>query len=148
MRSWLEALLNVIAMAAIQVPAPGVGMRGRISMRVLTRNVIVVVLLSSIAACSSSHPQPQPILERSDRTLSFGDPAVEQDLRNCRAEVREAAPIVSIQPRWLPPLGVTPNGIVLGAVDIPHPIWPSREAYRLAIERCLTARGYEIHGWQ
>ena len=117
-------------------------------MRVLTRNLIVVVLLSSLAACSSAHPQPQPILERIDRTLSAGDPTVEQDLRNCRAEVREAAPMVSIQPRWLPPLGVTPNGVVLGSVDIPHPVWPSREAYRHAIERCLTTRGYEAHGWQ
>lgn len=115
-------------------------------MRVLTRNLIVVVLLSSITACSS-HQQPQPILERVDRTLSAGDSTVAQDLCACRDEVRKAAP-VSIQPRWLPPLGVTTNGVVLGTVDVPHPVWLSREAYRHAIELCLTAHGYEIHGWQ
>ena len=110
----------------------------RISMRVRTRTLIVVVLLSTIAACSSSHPQPPPILKGSDRPLSLGDPPVEQDLRNCRAEVREAA--FSLD--GFHPLGVTANGIVLGSVDIPHPVWPSRQAYRHAIERCLTARGY------
>jgi len=108
---------------------------------------VIVLLLSSIAACSSAHRQPQPILERSDRILSAGDSTAAQDLRACRAKVREAAP-VSIQPRWLPPLGVTANGIVLGTVDSPHPVWPSRETYRQAIELCLTARGYDVHGWQ
>jgi hypothetical protein len=38
--------------------------------------------------------------------------------------------------------------VVLGTVDVPHPVWPSREADRQAIEACLTARDYEIHGWQ
>lgn len=116
-------------------------------MRVPVQQLVMVLLLSSITACSSAHRQPQPILERVDRTLSAGDLTAAQDLRTCRAEVREAAP-VSIQPRWLPPLGVTTNGIVLGTVDTPHPVWPSREAYHQAIELCLTARGYDVHGWQ
>ena len=115
--------------------------------RLLSRCLMVFALLSPIAACSSVRHVPQPILERTGRTLSTEDPTVEQDLRACRTEVRKAAPM-SIQPRWLPPLGTSPNGVVLGTVDTPHPVWPSREAYRQEIERCLTARGYEIHGWQ
>ncbi|MDF0676116.1 MAG: hypothetical protein P0120_17545 [Nitrospira sp.] len=55
---------------------------------------------------------------------------------------------MTIQPRWLPPLGVTDSGVVLGTVDNPHPTWPSQEAYRQALTRCLIARGYQIRGWQ
>jgi hypothetical protein len=61
--------------------------------------------------------------------------------------VRAAAPL-SIQPRWLPPLGGDTHGIILGMVDTPHPAWPSVEAYRQEMERCLVARGYQIHGWE
>jgi hypothetical protein len=68
--------------------------------------------LSLIAACVSVHHQPQPILERVDRPLVVGDPTASRDLGACRTEVSEAAP-VSIQPRWLPPLGVTDSGVVL-----------------------------------
>jgi len=71
-----------------------------------------------------------------------------RDLRTCRQEVRAAAPL-SIQPRWLPPIGAAyTNGIVLGTVDVPHPVWPSLVAYRQEIERCLVARGYQIRGWR
>jgi hypothetical protein len=115
-------------------------------MRVLTRYLMVVVVLSSFVACSMARHVPQPILERSDHTVSVGE-TVAEDLRTCRTEVYKAAP-VSIQPRWLPPLGTMTNGVVIGTVDVPHPVWPSRDAYRQAIERCLTARGYAIHGWQ
>ncbi len=115
-------------------------------MRVLSRCLIVVALGSLMAACSSARHIPQPILDRSDHTVLAGE-TVAEDLQTCRTEVHKAAP-VSIQPRWLPPLGPTANGAVIGTVDVPHPVWPSRDAYRQAIERCLTARGYEVHGWQ
>jgi hypothetical protein len=108
---------------------------------------MMVVLLSFVAACSSARHVPQPMLGRSDRPISAGDSAVEQDLRACRTQVRLAAPM-SIQPRWLPPLGTSANGVVLGTVDAPHRVWPSRQAYRQAIEHCLTDRGYVVHGWQ
>lgn len=55
---------------------------------------------------------------------------------------------MSMQPRWLPPLGSAANGVVLGTSDTPHAVWPSREAYRQTIERCLTDRGYKVRGWQ
>lgn len=116
------------------------------NMRVLSQYVMVVALGSLMAACSLARHIPQPILERSDHTVSLGE-TVAEDLRTCRTEVHKAAP-VSIQPRWLPPLGTTANGAVIGTVDVPHPVWPSRDAYRQAIERCLTAHGYEVHGWQ
>jgi hypothetical protein len=86
------------------------------------------------------------MLERSDRTLTTGDSTAVQDLRNCRDAVGASAPS-SIQPRWLPPLGVAENGAVLGTVDVAHPVWPSRARYRQAIEDCLRSRGYEIRGW-
>lgn len=108
---------------------------------------IAPIWLSSIAACALVHHQPQPILERIDRQLGLGDPTASGDLGACRDEVREAAP-VSIQPRWLPPLGVTDGGVVLGTVGNSHPTWPSQEAYRQALARCLIARGYRIRGWQ
>jgi len=103
--------------------------------------------LSLIAACVPVHHQPQPILERIDHQQGIGDPTASGDLGACRAEVREAAP-VSIQPRWLPPLGVTDSGVVLGTVGNSHPTWPSQEAYRQALARCLIARGYQIRCWQ
>ncbi len=115
-------------------------------MQVLTRYMMMVALLASLAACSSARHISQPILERSDHTVSVGE-TVAEDLRTCRIEVHKAAP-VSIQPRWLPPLETMPNGVVIGTVDVPHPVWPSREAYRHEVALCLTARGYEVHGWQ
>src|SRR5574337_1115454 len=108
---------------------------------------IALMWLSLITACASVHYQPQPILGRPDRPLLVGDATASRDLGACRAEVREAASM-SIQPRWLPPLGNTDSGVVLGTVDNPHPIWPSEEAYRQALAHCLVARGYEIRGWQ
>lgn len=116
-------------------------------MRMLIQCLLGVVLLGSLVACSSARHFPQPVVERNGSAITGDDPAVSEDLRACRTEVREAAP-VSIQPRWVPPLGATGNGVVLGTVDVPHPVWPSREAYSQAIERCLTARGYAVHGWQ
>lgn len=108
---------------------------------------IVLMWLSLIAACASVHHQPQPILERIDRPLAGGDATASRDLGACRTEARESAP-VSIQPRWLPPLGFTDSGVVLGTVDNSHPTWPSQEAYRQALTSCLIARGYQIRGWQ
>lgn len=113
----------------------------------ITLRFIALMWLSLIAACASPHPQPQPILERIDRPLAVGDLTASRDLGACRAEVRQGAP-VTIQPRWLPPLGGTDSGVVLGTVDNPHPAWPSREAYRQALTRCLITRGYQIRGWQ
>lgn len=116
-------------------------------MRILIHGLVGIVLLGSLAACSSARHIPQPVIERKGSAVAGNDPSVSEDFRACQAEVREAAP-VSIQPRWLPPLGTTTNGVVLGTVDVSHPIWPSHEVQRQAIERCLTARGYAVHGWQ
>ncbi len=113
----------------------------------LVQHLVIGLLFCSLPACFSAGHVPQPILQRGDRASLTGDSTASQDLRTCQTDVRAAAP-VSIQPRWLPPLGATRNGVVLGTVDVPHPVWPSRKAYRQAIEACLTARGYEISGWQ
>ncbi|HXX76470.1 MAG TPA: hypothetical protein VEI50_15170 [Nitrospiraceae bacterium] len=116
-------------------------------MQLLSRGLVPILVIAVGGACSHSGSLPQPILEH----LAQGQTSVQydeaRDLRACRQEVRAAAP-VSIQPRWLPPLGGYTNGIILGTVDSPHPAWPSLEAYRQEMERCLVARGYQIHGWQ
>ena len=107
-------------------------------MRRFPRDLVVGVLFCSITACSSSRQASQSI----PTTV----PA--QDRKVCEIEVRQAAQ-VSIQPRWLPPIGgggLSTNGVVLGTVDVPPRIWPTREAYQQAIERCLTAHGYETGG--
>lgn len=116
-------------------------------MRRVSGYLLVAALLSPLGACSSARHLPQPVLERNDHSQSAGDNVIAEDLRACRTEVREAAPI-SIQPRWLPPLSTSANGVVLGTVDAPHQVWPSPDAYRQAMERCLTARGYAVQGWQ
>ena len=116
-------------------------------MGLLARHLLIGHLCCSLPACSSAPHVPQSILQRGNHASLTGESTAAQDLRTCQTDVRAAAP-VSIQPRWLPPLGATGNGVVLGTVDVPHPVWPSREAYRQAIEACLTARDYEIHGWQ
>lgn len=113
-------------------------------MRILIHGLLGVALLVPPSACSSIRHIPHPVAERNGRAVAF-DTA--EDLRICQAEVREAAP-VSIQPRWIPPLGTTVNGVVLGTVDVPHPAWPSPEIYRQAIDRCLTGRGSTVHGIQ
>ena len=104
-----------------------------------------LVMFAALVGCAST--AAQPIIEPSDVMVGAGEHDAAEDLRLCQATVREAAP-VSMQPRWLPPLGMPENGVVLGTVDAPHPIWPSQAVYRREIERCLTARGYEIRGWQ
>jgi len=109
--------------------------------------LIPLLLLAVVYGCTVLPKAPQPIIEPAALMPSDVEHNAAQDLRHCQAAVREAAP-VSIQPRWLPPLGVPESGVVLGTVDAPHPVWPSQAAYRREIERCLAARGYEIRGWQ
>jgi hypothetical protein len=107
-------------------------------MRRFPRHLVVGVLFCSITACSSGR--------EASRSIPTSVPA--QDRTVCEIEVRQAAP-VSIQPRWLPPIGgggSSTNGVVLGTVDVPHRVWPTREAYQQAIERCLTAHRYETRG--
>ena len=104
-------------------------------MRRFLRYLVVAVLLCSITACSSGR--------EASPSLLTSVPA--QDRKVCETEVRQAAPI-SIQPPWLPPIGgggSSTNGVVLGTVGVPHRVWPTREAYQQAIERCLMAHGYE-----
>lgn len=105
-------------------------------MRRFRRHLVVAVLFCSIMACSSGRQTSQSILTS----------APAQDRTVCETEVRQAVPL-SIQPRWLPPIGggSGTNGVVLGTVDVPHRVWLTREAYQQAIERCLTAHGYETH---
>ncbi|MCX5728541.1 MAG: hypothetical protein NTZ28_06850 [Nitrospirae bacterium] len=106
-------------------------------MRAFLRHLVVAALFCSITACSVGRQAPQSILP--------SIPAQERQV--CETEVRQAAP-VSIQPRWLPPIGggSATHGVVLGTVDVPHRAWLSLEAYQQAIERCLTAHGYETRG--
>ncbi|HSA60852.1 MAG TPA: hypothetical protein VLE03_01310 [Nitrospiraceae bacterium] len=111
------------------------------------QHFLIGLLFCSLPACVSARHVPQPILQRGDAVALAGDPLVLQDLTACQTQVRDGAQM-TMQPRWLPPLGSTDHGVVLGTADGPHPVWPSREAYRDAIERCLTARGYRIRGWQ
>ncbi|SLM47823.1 protein of unknown function [Nitrospira japonica] len=98
-------------------------------------------------ACSSTRHVPQPIVDLGDGSVPIESAIVSQDLQTCRTEVHQAAP-VSMQPRWLPPLGTSANGVVLGTADTPHAVWLSHEDYRQAIEHCLTDRGYRVRGWQ
>ena len=115
-------------------------------MRPISRSLIPVLLLASVGGCFQNRSLSKPILEPRAGTQTRVPYDEARDLRACRQEVRAAAP-VSIQPRWLPPLGGDTHGIILGTVDTPHPAWPSVEAYRQEMERCLIARGYQIHGW-
>jgi hypothetical protein len=106
-----------------------------------------VVLICSVTSCASTRPVPQPILERNDRMLGVEEATASQDLQTCRENERKTTP-VTMQPRWLPPLGPSTSGVVLGTADFPHPVERSHEQYRAAIERCLTDRGYTVRGWQ
>jgi hypothetical protein len=112
-----------------------------------TMVLVPFLMLFIMAGCAPARILPQPIVEPSAKMQRGGEDDAAQDLLFCRDTVRDAAP-VSMQPRWLPPLGVAENGVVLGTVDEQHQVWPSRDALRQAIERCLTDRGYEIRGWQ
>ena len=109
--------------------------------------LVPFLMLFTVAGCAPARTLPQPIIKLSAKMQRGGEHDAAQDLRFCQDTVRDTAP-VSMQPRWLPPLGVAENGVVLGTVDEQHQVWPSRDAYRLAIERCLRDRGYEIRGWQ
>ena len=96
-------------------------------------HLAIAVLFCSVTACSSGRQAFQSSLNSVPAT----------DKKVCETEVHQAAP-VSIQPRWLPPIGsggAFTNGVILGTVDVPHPVWTSHEAYQQAIERCLKAHG-------
>ena len=113
--------------------------RGRVRclVRRVLRHLVVAMLFCSLTACSAGRQASQSSL-----------PSIAaQERQVCETEVRQAAP-VSIQPRWLPPIGggSATHGVVLGTVDVPHRVWLTREAYQQAIERCLTAHGYETRG--
>jgi hypothetical protein len=112
-----------------------------------TMVLVPFLMLFTMAGCATARTFPQPIIEPSAKMQRVGEHDAAQDLRFCRDMVRDPAP-VSMQPRWLPPLGVAENGVVLGTVDEQHQVWLSRDAFRQAIERCLRDRGYEIRGWQ
>lgn len=116
-------------------------------MQLLSRNLVPIFVIVVVGACSHTGSLLRPIIEPAAQGQTSFQYSEARDLQACRQEVRAAAPL-SIQPRWLPPLGGYVNGIVLGTVESPHPAWPSLEAYRQEIERCLVARGYQIHGWQ
>lgn len=114
-------------------------------MHLFIRQLMLIPLILILAACSSARDGPQPLLERSDQPPLAGDSTAAQDLRICRNAVSASAPM-SIQPRWIPPFAVAANGVVLGTVDVPHPVWASWEAYRHEVELCLSARGYKATG--
>ena len=103
-------------------------------------------LLLLVGADACARMGPQPIMEPSTALTQSGSYDAVADLRLCRQTVSDAAP-ASMQPRWLPPLGVVENGVVLGTADVPHPVWPSQASYRRELQRCLSARGYEVTGW-
>lgn len=111
-------------------------------MHVPARTLFGVMLFASLAACSSNQQRSEPI-EWHDNSGSAGESAAAKNLQDCQSEVRLVAPM-SIQPRWLPSVGAAENGVVLGTVDSPHPVWTSRDAYRKAMQACLTARGFDI----
>lgn len=115
-------------------------------MRRVARLWLLGLLVGSLAACGGYHA-PHPLLQQGDAVVPAGDALAAKDLTACQAEVRNAAP-VTMQPRWLPPLGSTEQGVVLGTADAPHPVMPPRDAYRQELERCLTSRGYQVRGWQ
>jgi len=103
-------------------------------------------MLAALTACNPDRPLPLPIFEPSSRMQGPEEHDSARDLTSCRQAVRDAAP-VTIQPRWIPAI-IAPNGVVLGTVDMPHPAWPSRAAYRQDLARCLTSCGYDVLGWE
>lgn len=115
-------------------------------MRHILHSLIPFMALVSVWGCSHASSLPQPILEPliQETGVRYDEARA---LQACRQEVDASAPL-SIQPRWLPPLGGYTDGIVLGTVDAPHPTWASLAVYRHEIERCLVARGYLTTGWR
>ncbi|HJT20823.1 MAG TPA: hypothetical protein VJ746_10150 [Nitrospira sp.] len=120
----------------------------KIMLSAVLRISFTVMVLVVAPSCVSHRHVSQPVLERNGQTLSSEDRTGAEDLLACRSETDRTAPL-TIQPRWVPPLATAANGaVVTGTVDAPHRAWPSRDAYRNALERCLAGRGYEVRGWQ
>lgn len=120
-------------------------------MKPLVFNLIALTLAcAALTACQPDRPIPQPIMQYHADLGSAEAHDPKQDLLACRREVNQEAPL-TIQPLGLPPIGTvgSPVGtVVLGTVAPPHRVWSSQAAYQEAIERCLTARGYQIRGWE
>ncbi|MBK9947967.1 MAG: hypothetical protein IPP12_12385 [Nitrospira sp.] len=106
--------------------------------------VLVLVLCTLGSACART--VPQPMIKPPPAMSQAGDDDVAADIRLCQKTVFNAAP-VTMQPRWIPPLSMAQNGVVLGSSDVPHHAWPLESVYRREMERCLSARGYEVTGW-
>src|SRR5690348_9128120 len=115
-------------------------------MRRIFRSLVPFTALALLCGCPNAGSLPQPIMEPLTQVTG-----VQYDetraLQACRQDV-DASASLSIQPRWLPPLGSYTNGVVLGTVDAPHPAWTSLAVYRQELERCLVSRGYLISGWR
>ncbi|WP_447978433.1 hypothetical protein [Candidatus Nitrospira bockiana] len=106
----------------------------------------LLVLLLASAGCATGRSLPHPIFEPSSEMKTAGRYDTERDLRACQHTVWETAPW-SMQPHRLIPPVLAPSGVVLGTMDVPHPVL-SRQAYQRGLEHCLMARGYEVRGWQ
>lgn len=99
--------------------------------------LIPSLMLAAMSGCAFPRTATQPIIEPSAPMLRGGEHDAVQDFRICESTVRDAAP-VSMQPRWLPPLGAVENGVVLGMVDSPHPVWPlqQKQSRRESLSGC------------
>lgn len=74
---------------------------------------IVGLLAMTWAGCSTvSVPQSVP----------FPEPPESPSASSAESPARLCSTDLTIQPRWLPPLAVAPNGVVLGTADRPHPL--------------------------
>lgn len=109
-----------------------------------------LLLLACGSGCALGRPLPEPVLEPGPHMPTVGPEAAADDIRHCRQQVYDAAP-VSFLPIQLPPLGAvgpSTNGVVIGTVGPPHRRWESEATYRQAVGHCLGERGYRIKGWR
>lgn len=119
-------------------------------MRIFT--LVVAVLL--VTGCGA----PQPMLAPSPKLQEAGPERTQADVRECMAEANRSTPVsgteraaqdtATIPGRMAGGTNIPGGGVIEGPPR-PTSLGPTASpAWKAAVERCLTERGYAVRGWE
>lgn len=118
------------------------------------RPLALIVAVALGTGCAA----PQPILAPSPRLQQAGSAQAQQEIRECMRIADRAAPLggaeraaqesAAIPGRTAGTTRLPGGGIVEGPPRATAPDPTVSPAWRTAVERCLTERGYRVDRWE